>query len=150
MDETAFLHLIRRKPFGTCGDAEWRGLTNRLLSSLSRFIGLPLEFVGNRRHHEDHFCPLIRSVGPALPPLDVRLAGMLSSGTTDRHSGLRIYARLFVFVGGVRVGPHRCQFVTCDYPADGPEWAWRGWGTSDFAERTVRAAAREARRMLDR
>lgn len=136
MDEAAFLHLIRRKPFGNCGDAEWDGLTRRLLGSLSRFLGVPLEVVGNRRHDGDNHCPLVRSVGPALPPLDVRLAGMIAFCPSDRHTALRIDALLFVFVGGRRVQPSKSHFVTCDYlgPGDGPEWAWRGWGTSDFPE----------------
>jgi hypothetical protein len=136
VEEAAFLHLIWRKPFGTAGDTEWHGLTHRLLGSLSRFLGLPLEFVGNRRHDGDNFAPLVRSAGPALPPLDLRLAGMIGCGPRDRHSGLRIDALLFVFAGGRRVEPPGLHFVTCDYlgPGGGREWAWRGWGTSDFAE----------------
>jgi hypothetical protein len=125
VDDAAFLHLIRRKPFGSAGDAEWQGLTRRLLGSLSRFLALPLEFVGNRRHDEDNFCPLVRSVGPVVQPLDVRVAGMISCGPPDRHSGLRIDALLFVFVGGRRVRPSGLHFVTC---------AYLGPGTSDFGE----------------
>ena len=127
MGEAAFLHLIQRRPFGTAGGAEWQGLARRLLGSLSRYLDLPLEFVGNRRHVGDNLAPLVRSVGAALP-LYVRPAAMISCNPPDRQSGLRIDALLIVFIDGRRVKPSGLHFLTCDYlgTGGGPEWGGGG------------------------
>jgi hypothetical protein len=136
MDDLAFLALLRRVPFGTCSDSDWAAFAERLLGSLARFIGMPLEFVGSRRPDGDSFVPLVRSVGELLPAVGIRLAGMISCSTPNRTSGLQVYALLFLFAGTERVSPPGLQFFTCDYlgPGDGSEWVWRGWGTSDFPE----------------
>lgn len=136
MDDATFRELIRRRPFGTCGDDEWHAITARLLVSLSRFLGVKLEFVGDRRPGGNNFSPLVRSVGDILPAVGIRLAGMISCSTPNRASELRIDALLFVFVGGERVGPPGREFFTCDYlgPGDDPEWVRQGWQTTDFAD----------------
>src|SRR5438270_12575588 len=105
MEDAAFLTLIRRVPFGSCSDGEWSALAGRLLESLSRFLGLRLEFVGDRRPDGNNFSPLLRSVGEVLPAVGVRLAGMISCATTSRVSGLRVEALLFMFAGSERVSP---------------------------------------------
>jgi hypothetical protein len=135
MDEERFRHLIARTPFGGCSDSEWRDLTKRLLDSLSRFLSLPLEFAGGRLPSRDSFCPIVRSVGLPLSPLDLRMAGMLSCSTHNRQSRLRIDALLFLFVDGVRVAPPGSQFIIYDYLGpEGLEWVWSGWQNSDFSD----------------
>src|SRR5262245_64588428 len=124
MDDATFLELIRRRPFGSCGDAEWHTLAGRLLVSLSEHLGVRLEFVGGRRPDGDSFVPLIRSAREVLPGIGVRLAGMISCSTPNRESGLRIDALLFLFAGGQRVGPPGRQFMIYDHlgPGSGPAW----------------------------
>jgi len=135
MEDAAFLALIRRVPFGSCPDAQWAAIADRLLRSLSGFLGVPLEFVGDRRPDGNNFTPLVRSVGELLPAVGVRLAGMISCAPS-RDGGLRVEALLFLFAGGERVSPRGRQFLAYKYhgPGGGPEWARWGWGTSDFPE----------------
>jgi hypothetical protein len=97
---------------------------------------MPLEFVGGRRPDGDNFAPLVRSVKEFLPAVGIRVAGMIYCATTSRTSRLRIEALLFLFAGGERVGPPGRQFFSYIYvgPSHGAEWAWSGWGTSDFPE----------------
>ena len=136
MDEPAFFDLIRRQPFGTCDAATWNALAARLLDSLSRFLGVPMEFVGGRRPDCDSFVPLVRSVGQIWPAFDVRVAGMIYCAASGRNAGLEIDTLLLLFAGGTCVGPPGRQFVICKYlgPGDGAEWSWSGWRTSDIPE----------------
>jgi hypothetical protein len=133
MDDATFRELMTRTPFGACTDAEWNEIASRLLTALSRFLGVPLEFVGNRRPDGDTFVPLVRSVGET--PLGVRLGGMMEC-SAYRDTGLRTDALLFVFVAGERVAPPRLHFLITDYlgPDAKPQWAPPRWRMSDFAE----------------
>lgn len=60
----------------------------------------------------------------------------VSAAFVRRDSELRIETLLFMFAHRERVAPPGLVFFTYDYlgPEGVPEWAWRGWQTSDFAD----------------
>jgi hypothetical protein len=135
MTEIDVRALIRRSPFGECSVPEWSAIAS-YLQSLSHFLGMPLEFTGDRVADRDNFSPLIRCSKSLNATFDVRIAGMISCTTTSRNSGLRIDSLLFLFSHGNRVAPPGLTFFIYDYsPVEaGPDWVARGWQTSDFPE----------------
>lgn len=124
--------LLRRAPPDHRTEAAWRSLATALRDALAGHLGVRLEFVGDRRPRGDMFSPLVRSVGDALPALNLRVAGILSCVARPEGSGVHVEALLFAFSDGQRFAPPGAQFALYEHLEDA--WTWRGWQTSDFPD----------------